>query len=438
MKKKLLAMLLATAMVCSLTACGGDSAGNTNVGTTDDGAADDGATDNNVAADDGAAGNDTAADNGDSAGSATTGSSLLTGTLKLGVIGPLTGGAALYGNAVDNGASIAVDEINALSGDFTIELNAQDDEHDAEKSVNAYNNLKDWNAQAIIGCVTTTPCVAVASEAYADRMFMLTPSASATSVTEGNDNVFQLCFSDPNQGSASAQYISDNGLAQKVAIIYNNSDAYSTGIYQTFQNAADSLGMDVVSVTTFTDDTANDFSVQLTEAQNAGADLVFLPIYYTPASLIMQQAASMSYDVTFFGVDGMDGILSLEGFDTSLAEGVMLLTPFSADATDDMTVSFVNKYQSSNGEVPSQFAADGYDCAYAIYAALSYYADKNGGYNVDGVSYQDLCEILISVFSDPSFSVDGITGESMTWTAAGEVNKAPKAVVIENGVYVGL
>ncbi|MCM1145635.1 MAG: ABC transporter substrate-binding protein [Blautia sp.] len=437
MKRKLLAMLMTAAMVCSLTACGGNADAGDAAGTgTDDGTVSD--TSDAGDADTGDAGtDDTDAEEG-STGNADAGSSSLTGTLKLGLIGPLTGGAALYGNAVDGGTSIAVDEINAISSDFQIELNSQDDEHDAEKSVNAYNNLKDWDAQAVIGCVTTTPCVAVASEAYADRMFMLTPSASATSVTEGKDNVFQLCFADPNQGSASAQYIFDHNLAEKIAVIYNNSDAYSTGIYQTFQSAADGLGMEIVSVTTFTDDTANDFSVQLTEAQNAGADLVFLPIYYTPASLIMQQAASSNYSVTFFGVDGMDGILSLEGFDTSLAEGVMLLTPFSADAQDDATVSFVKKYQDAHSEVPSQFAADGYDCAYAIYAALSYYADKNGGFNVDGVSYSELCEILVSVFADSSFSVDGITGEGMTWTATGEVNKAPKAVVIENGVYVGL
>ena len=432
MKRKLLAILLSTAMICSLTACGDTgSAGNT-TDSTNDTTADTTVEDNTADA-----GADNTADTGAESGSTSDGSSL-TGTLKIGIIGPLTGGAALYGNAVDNGAKIAVDEINAISSDFKIELNAQDDEHDAEKSVNAYNNLKDWSAQAIIGCVTTTPCVAVASEAYADRMFMLTPSASATSVTEGNDNVFQLCFSDPNQGSASAQYIDDNGLAEKVAIIYNNSDAYSTGIYQTFQAKADELGMDVVSVTTFTDDTANDFSVQLTEAQNAEADLLFLPIYYTPASLIMQQAASMNYDVEMFGVDGMDGILSLEGFDTSLAEGVMLLTPFSADATDDLTSSFVSKFEGAHNETPSQFAADGYDCPYAIYEALKYYADNNGGLNVDGMSYGEICDILVSVFADSNFSVDGVTGDGMTWTAAGEVNKAPKAVVIEDGVYVGL
>lgn len=440
MKKKLLAILLTTAMVCSLTACGGDSAGST-AGTDSNTAADNTAADTNAAAPADNAADTNAADTNaaapaDNAGAA--GSDSLTGTLKLGVIGPLTGPAALYGNAVDNGTAIAVEEINALGSGFQIELNSQDDEHDAEKSVNAYNNLKDWGAQAIVGCVTTTPCVAVSSEAYSDRMFMLTPSASATSVTEGKDNMFQLCFSDPNQGSASATYIFENNLAEKVAVIYNNSDAYSTGIYQTFQAEADSIGLEVVCVETFTDDNANDFSAQLTKAKDAEADLIFLPIYYTPASLIMQQAASMNYEVEMFGVDGMDGILSLEGFDTSLAEGVMLLTPFSADATDDATVSFVSKYQAKVNDVPSQFAADGYDCAYAIYAALNYYADNNGGYNVDGVSYSELCEILISVFSDSNFSVDGITGAGMTWTVNGEVNKAPRAVVIENGEYVGL
>lgn len=423
MKRKLLAILLSTAMVCSLSACGSSGGSTADNNAAADSATEEAPAEETPAADDGTAG--------------TAGGSL-TGTLKLGLIGPLTGAAALYGNAADNGAKIAVEEINALSSDFQIELSSQDDEHDAEKSVNAYNNLKDKSTQAIIGCVTTTPCVAVGAEAYADRMFMLTPSASAASVTEGKDNVFQLCFSDPNQGSASAAYIVDNKLAEKVAIIYNNADAYSTGIYQTFKAEAEKLGLAIVSETTFTDDTANDFSVQLTDAQKAGADLLFLPIYYTPASLIMLQAKTMNYEVKMFGVDGMDGILSLEGFDTALAEGVMLLTPFSADATDDATVSFVGKYKDLVGEVPSQFAADGYDCAYAIYAALNYYADKNGGYNVDGVSFSDMCEVLISVFSDPNFTVDGITGEGMTWTAEGEVNKAPKAVVIKDGEYAGL
>ena len=347
--------------------------------------------------------------------------------LKIGFIGPLTGAAAVYGTSCLQGAQIAVDEINAQGG-MQIELIAQDDEHDPEKSVNAYNTLWDEGAQMIVGCVTTGPCKAVSAEAYNDRMFMLTPSASSTEVTAGKDNMYQVCFTDPNQGSASAQFIVDNGLATKVAVIYNNADAYSTGIYQTFVANAAELGLEVVSVTTFTDDTT-DFSVQLTDAKDNGADLVFLPIYYTPASMILSQANAMEYAPTFFGVDGMDGILTMEGFDTSLAEGLMLLTPFAADAEDERTQTFVAAYQAAYTDVPTQFSADGYDAVYALYEA-----SLQGGITGD-TSTEDACEILVSVM--PEITVSGLTGE-MDWEANGEVTKTPKAVVIQNGVYVGM
>ena len=349
------------------------------------------------------------------------------GTLKMGFIGPLTGAAAVYGNSCLWGAQIAVEEINAQGG-MQIELIAEDDEHDPEKSVNAYNTLWDEGAQMIVGCVTTGPCKAVSAEAYNDRMFMLTPSASSTEVTAGKDNMYQVCFTDPNQGSASAQFIVDNGLATKVAVIYNNADAYSTGIYQTFVANAAELGLEVVSVTTFTDDTT-DFSVQLTDAKDNGADLVFLPIYYTPASMILSQANAMEYAPTFFGVDGMDGILTMEGFDTSLAEGLMLLTPFAADAEDERTQTFVAAYQAAYTDVPTQFSADGYDAVYALYEA-----SLQGGITGD-TSTEDACEILVSVM--PEITVSGLTGE-MDWEANGEVTKTPKAVVIQNGVYVGM
>ena len=235
------------------------------------------------------------------------------GTIKIGGIGPLTGSAAVYGLATKQGAEVAVEEINALGG-LQFELDFQDDEGDAEKAVNAYNALIGDGAQIIYGCTTTTPCVAVAAETYAARYFQLTPSASSTDVTAGKDNVFQVCFTDPNQGTTAANYIKDNGLGTKVAVIYNNGDAYSTGIYNAFQATADEIGLEVVSVTTFPDDTNTDFTVQLGEAQSAGADLVFLPIYYTPTSLILNQAKTMGYSPVFFGCDGMDGILDLEGF----------------------------------------------------------------------------------------------------------------------------
>lgn len=349
------------------------------------------------------------------------------GAIKIGEIGPLTGAAAIYGTAVANGAQIAIDELNALGGQ-QYELNAQDDEADAEKSVNAYNNLLDWGAQMMLATVTTNPCIAVGAQAHEDRVFMLTPSASSSDVTADKDNVYQVCFTDPAQGTASAQYIAEHKLAEKVAVIYNNADAYSTGIYQTFDAEAKKLGLEIVAVSTFTDDTT-DFSVQVTAAKEAGADLVFLPIYYTPASMILMQANAMGYAPTFFGCDGMDGILTVEGFDTSLAEGLALMTPFDANASDEATQSFVAKFKEKmDGLVPNQFAADGYDVIYALYNAMTA-AGITGS-----ESASEICTALEAQFA--TMTIDGLTGTGMHWDENGMISKAPAAVVIENGVYV--
>lgn len=393
MKKKFFALMMAMLMVLSLAACGGKE--ETPAPSTDAPAAS------------GEAG----------------------GAFKLGGTGPLTGGAAIYGNAVKNGAQIAVDEINAMGG-IQFELKYEDDTHDAEKAVNAYNVLKDWGMQISMGSVTSKPCEATSAETYADRIFALTPSASTTGTIEGKDNMFQMCFMDPNQGTASAQYISDKGLGTKIAVIWKNDDPYSKGIHDTFTAKAGELGLEVVSDTTFADGNDTDFSVQLKNAQDAGADLVFLPMYYQPASLILAQANSMGYTPKWFGVDGMDGILTMEGFDTSLAEGVMLLTPFNADSTDERTQSFVAEYQKRFGEVPNQFAADAYDCVYAYKQAL-----EAAGATPD-MSAEDLCAAMIEQFTSMTF--DGLTGDGMTWDATGAVSKSPKGMVIENGAYVGL
>lgn len=363
--------------------------------------------------------------------------------IKIGGIGPLTGNAAIYGQAAKNGAAIAVEEVNALGG-IQFELKYEDDENDAEKAINAYNNLKDWGMQISLGCVTTQPCIAVSTELDADKIFALTPSASSTDVIGGQpdkdgnvtiarkETMFQMCFTDPNQGIASAEYIKEQNLGSKIAIIYNNSDAYSTGIYQKFQSEADVLGLDIVCVKTFTDDSANDFTSQLNEVKASGADLVFLPIYYTPASMILQQAAKMQYAPKFFGVDGMDGILTLENFDTSLAEGVMLLTPFTADAEDEMTKKFVSTYKEKFGETPNQFAADAYDCIMSIYEACK-------AQNIEvGMTASDIGAKLAEQFTAADFKIDGLTGTQMQWSKSGEVSKPPKGMVIQGGVYVGM
>ena len=353
----------------------------------------------------------------------------------VGGIGPTTGAAAIYGNAAKNGAQIAIDEINEPGGinGATIEYRFEDDQNDAEKSVNAYNTLKDWGMQILYGTVTTAPCIGVADMTAQDNMFQITPSASSTDVIEGKTNVFQVCFTDPNQGTASAQYIDEHDLATKIGIIYDSSDPYSSGIEDNFVKEAETRGLEIVAEEAFTADSKTDFQTQLQKAQDAGADLIFLPIYYQEASIILQQASNMGYAPTFFGVDGMDGILTVENFDTSLAEGVMLLTPFAADAQDEATVSFVTKYKEQfGGETPNQFAADGYDAIYALKAAI-----EQSGVTPD-MSASDICDGLKTAMTE--INVQGLTGDEggLQWSETGEVNKSPKAVVIENGVYVGM
>ena len=395
--KKVLAFTMALAMVAaSFAGCGNSSSTDTAATTA-------------------AAGETTAAVQG-------------TGTVKVGMSGPLTGGASAYGLAVKAGMEIAVEEINAKGG-LQLEFNAQDDEADGEKAVSAYNVLKDWGMQVMAGQVTTGAALAVAPESVSDNMFNLTPSASAESLATTGDNIFQMCFTDPNQGASAAELVSTKYAGSKVGIIYDSSDDYSSGLYKGFSANAATMGVEIVATTSYTADNKADLSTQVTKCQEAGADLVFLPIYYTEAAQILSYANRIGYAPKFFGCDGMDGILTVEGFDTALAEGLALMTPFDANASDEATQSFVTKFKERmNGLVPNQFAADGYDVIYAIYNALTA-AGVTGN-----ESASEICDALKAQFT--TMTVDGLTGTGMHWDENGMISKAPAAVVIENGVYV--
>lgn len=384
MNKKVISAMLAASMAVSLAACG--STATSEATSAEASSAVSSETSSTVAS-------------GESAASGS-----YTGTpIKVGGIGPITGAAATYGNAVKNAEELAVKEINAANGSDVFDWKFEDDEHDAEKSVNAYNSLKDWGMQVLAGPVTTTPTLAVAAESVNDNMFVMTPSASAQTVIETGDNVFQICFTDPNQGVASADYIAENALATKIGVIYDSSDAYSSGIYAKFKTEAESKGLEIVTAEAFTSDNKSDLSTQVAKCQEAGAELVFLPIYYTEASQILTTANKTGYEPIFFGCDGMDGILDVEGFDTSLAEGLMLLTPFAADA---------------------------YDVIYSMYQAV-----LETGVTGD-MDASEICEQLKTGYTSMTF--DGLTGTGMTWDASGAVSKDPKAVVIKDGAYAAM
>lgn len=349
-------------------------------------------------------------------------------TIKIGGIGPVTGDAAIYGEAVKNGAELAVKEINEAGGinGAQIEFNFQDDEADAEKAVNAYNTLKDWGMQALLGTVTSAPCVAVGEVAQADNMFLLTPSGTAVECVQ-YDNAFRVCFSDPMQGAESAKYIVDNQLATKIAVIYNSSDVYSTGIYQAFAKEAETEGLEIVAAEAFTAESKTDFSVQLQKAKDAGAELVFLPFYYSEAALVLQQAAGINYSPIFFGCDGMDGILDVEGFDADLANNLMFLSPFTPTSTDEAIQKFVTDYKEAYGGTPNQFAADAYDGVYAMKAAM-----EKAEVTPD-MSASDICDVLKGAMTE--ITISGVTAKELTWEASGEPSKAPMVVKIADGDY---
>lgn len=342
---------------------------------------------------------------------------------KIGSIGPKTGATASYGISVTNGAELGCKDFSVDGLSF--EYKSEDSTGNAETAVNAYNTLADWGMQALVGPTLTGPSVSVADQCNTDRTFMITPSASSEDVTANKDCVFQVCFTDPNQGKNAALFLAEKYADEKIAVIYNSGDAYSSGIYSAFTEQAKTSKLQIVSEESFKDDSASSFNNQLTKAQAAGATFIFAPIYYTPASVLLTNAHDMGYEVKVMGCDGMDGILGVEGFDTSYAEGLLLMTPFSAD--DPASADFVKAYQDAYGETPDQFAADAYDGVHAVAEAI-----KKSGITPD-VSPEEACDKLAAAMFE--ISIDGLTGK-LSWNDKGQVEKDPTAYVIESGKYV--
>lgn len=349
--------------------------------------------------------------------------------LIIGGSGPLTGESATYGKAVQNGAQLAISEINAAGGvnGITLKLDFQDDESNVQKANNAYNVVKDNGAKVFMGTVTSGPCVSVVELAHADNMFMITPSGSSIDCIK-YDNAFRVCFNDDNQGIASAQYIATKGLGTKVAVIYQSDIDYSSGIYSKFKAEAANLPFEIVSEQTFTTDSSIDFSVAIQKIKESGADLVFLPIYYKAASSILQQASKAGLDVKWFGCDGLDGIVPQLGEDKALAENVMLLTPYAKDSKEETSAKFTEAYRQKYGEETlNQFAADAYDAIYAIKAAM-----EKAGIDDVSISMSELCDKLMVAMTE--IELKGVTG-TITWGKDGEPTKEPKGVIIKNGEY---
>ena len=377
--KKFLCMMMAVLMVLAMAACGGEPANN--------------------------GGNDTP--------DAT--------TVKIGGIGPLTGAYANYGLSEKNGAELAVKEINEAGGiaGKQIELSYQDSQGESESAVNAYGKLMDWGMEVSLGCVLSGENASVVAAARDDDVLLITPSGSADKCIDGNDKAFRVCFYDSYQGAAAAQYIKDNNMVDTVGILYQSDNDHSVGLYNAFVAKCGELGITIAETQTFTSSTNTDFSTQVSALVSSGVKLVFIPLYAEEASTFLTQAhGKFADDVYFFGADGLDGILGKVEQDTSLANNVLMLTPFAADNPAENVQSFVKKYQEAYGATPDQFAADAYDAIYVIKAAVEKAGSTSGA-------------ALASALT--SLTVEGVTG-IMTWTADGNTNKPASAILYYDGV----
>lgn len=377
--KKFLCMMMAVLMVAALAACGSEPSAN--------------------------GGNDTP--------DAT--------TVKIGGIGPLTGVYANYGLSEKNGAELAVKEINEAGGiaGKQIELSYQDSQGESESAVNAYGKLMDWGMEVSLGCVLSGENASVVAAARDDDVLLITPSGSADKCIDGNDKAFRVCFYDSYLGAAAAQYIKDNNMVDTVGILYQSDNDYSVGLYNAFVAKCGELGITIAETQTFTSSTNTDFSTQVSALVSSGVKLVFIPLYAEEASTFLTQAhGKFADDVYFFGADGLDGILGKVEQDTSLANNVLMLTPFAADNPAENVQSFVKKYQEAYGATPDQFAADAYDAIYAIKAAVEKAGSTSGA-------------ALASALT--SLTVEGVTG-IMTWTADGNTNKPASAILYYDGV----
>lgn len=349
--------------------------------------------------------------------------------LLIGGIGPLTGDYANYGTSVEKGAKLAVEEINAKNGanGFKLVLDFQDSKGVPDSAVTAYGQLMDKGMKVSLGTVLSGEMASVSAAAKNDGILMLSPSASAKDAIAGNDAAFRVCFNDPQQGTVSADFIAANGLASKVAVFYQSDLDYSTGLYEAFKAQCAVKNLEIVTTTTYTDATKTDFSAQISAIKNSGAKLVFMPIYAAEAATFLTQAYGKIADVSYFGCDGMEGILKKIS-DPKYAEGVMMLTPFSTDDTAENVKSFVTAFKNKySNEVPDQFAADGYDAIYAIADAL-----KQAAVTPDNMDEATFNSKMVAAMT--KISVNGVTGK-MSWTADGESAKEAKVITVKNGVY---
>ena len=348
-------------------------------------------------------------------------------SVKVGLIAPLTGEVAVYGNAVKEAVQLYIDDFNAADHPFDINLIIYDDKGDPTEAMNAYNKLVYQDDIAVLlGPVTSSPTFGVAEASVDDGIPALTPTATHPDVTTYGDNFFRACFEDPFQGGSMAKFASSELKATTAAIIYNNADTYSIGLRDAFMKTVEEVGLTVTTTEAYGASDI-DFRAQLTNIIKTNPDVLFIPYYYNVTYMICSQARELGYTGTFLGVDGTDGVLAIEGADVSVFNGMYFANHYSADSDSQVTQAFIKEYTDKYGGTPNALAALGYDGAMIVCDALE--RVNNDGVKIDGESsYEAIIEALRAT------EVDGVTGH-ITFDENNNPIKTLSIIQIKDGAY---
>ena len=341
-------------------------------------------------------------------------------TIRIGGLAPLTGDAASYGVAVNNAIQMAVEDINANGGidGKQIEYIYYDEKGDTTEATNAYNKLvQDDKVVAIIGDVTTKPTLAVAQTSQQDNIPIITATATAAEVTLTGPNIFRACFTDPFQGELMASYASEKLGATKVAVLSDMADDYSSGIAEAFVAKAEELGMQVVADEKYQDGDV-DFKSQLTNIKGQNPDVLFLPVYYEDLRLISAQAKEVGVTAQLCGADGWDSVLT-DNFDSSVLNGGVFCSQYSTESTDERVQNFISTYKEKYEMDPNMFAVLAYDATNMMAQAISDAGSTDSQAIIDAMA---------------ALEYDGLTGH-MTFDEDRNPKKSAVIVSIQDNVY---
>ena len=281
-------------------------------------------------------------------------------TVSIGAIFPLSGGVAFYGNESRDGALLAIEEINASGGLLgkKLALISEDDEGNAEKSVNAFTKLTTRDKVSfVLGSSTSGPTMAMTSVAQSSKVILISPSATNIDVTNAGDFIFRACFIDPFQGVVGADFAYDTLNCRRAAILYDAGADYNTGLADAFRTQFRALGGQVVADEAYQSGDV-DFNAQVTRIRAANPDVVYLPNYYNDVSLQAKRLREQGVSCALVGGDGWDSLVDNAG--DEMLNGFWS-SGFAADTTEPKGVAFVKAYETRFKKPASQFAALGYD-----------------------------------------------------------------------------